>query len=138
MAHSITIKLQHPAREFTAGESIGFGIRGGVRYYDRKSQENKYTNYQAVVFAKEGNQADYYRAVLTAGAIVEVFGDNIKINTFEGKSGQLVTLELLNARLGFIEKSTNESAQNKTQQEPPSKYASENIPPMDFDDDIPF
>lgn len=54
MGHTITIKLQKPAREFATSDSIGFGIRGGVRYYDRKSQKNEFTNYQAVIFAKEG------------------------------------------------------------------------------------
>lgn len=103
MAHTITIKLQKPAREFAAGDSIGFGIRGGVRYYDRKSQRNEFTNYQAVIFAKEGKQAEFYREVLTEGAIVEVFGESIKVDAYDGQNGQSITLELNNARLGFIE-----------------------------------
>ncbi|EOL9899661.1 hypothetical protein ACR1M2_005697, partial [Escherichia coli] len=35
MAHSITVRLNKPAREFQTGENIGFNIRAGVQYYDR-------------------------------------------------------------------------------------------------------
>lgn len=135
MAHSITIKLQQPAREFAAGESVGFGIRGGVRYYDRKAQKNEFTNYQAVIFAKEGAQAEFYRSALTAGAIVEVSGDNIKVNTFDGQNGLQVTLDILNARLGFIASGSDESP---AQRKPATKPTTQSSPPMDFDDDITF
>ncbi|HHZ4854984.1 TPA: hypothetical protein ACWGW9_004428, partial [Yersinia enterocolitica] len=84
-------------------DSIGFGIRGGVRYYDRKSQKNEFTNYQAVIFAKEGKQAEFYREALMEGAIVELFGESIKVDVYDGQNGQSITLELNNARLGFIE-----------------------------------
>ncbi|AJJ17946.1 phage protein [Yersinia intermedia] len=156
MGHTITIKLQKPAREFAAGDSIGFGIRGGVRYYDRKSQKNEFTNYQAVIFAKEGKQAEFYREVLMEGAIVEVFGESIKVDVYDGQNGQSITLELNNARLGFIEAGNkqgkpqqqdsgkNSAPQNHQQwgqqhaqgQQQATHQSSE--PPMDFDDDIPF
>lgn len=156
MGHTITIKLQKPAREFAAGDSIGFGIRGGVRYYDRKSQKNEFTNYQAVIFAKEGKQAEFYREVLMEGAIVEVFGESIKVDVYDGQNGQSITLELNNARLGFIEAGNK---QGKTQQQESGKSSApqnqqqwgqqhaqgqqqathqSSEPPMDFDDDIPF
>ncbi len=155
MGHTITIKLQKPAREFAAGDSIGFGIRGGVRYYDRKSQKNEFTNYQAVIFAKEGKQAEFYREVLTEGAIVEVFGESIKVDVYDGQNGQSITLELNNARLGFIEagnkqgKQQQESGKSSTpqnQQQWGQQHAQgqqqamhqSSEPPMDFDDDIPF
>lgn len=38
MAHSITVRLNKPAREFQAGENIGFNIRAGVQYYDRQTK----------------------------------------------------------------------------------------------------
>ncbi len=52
MAHSITVRLNKPAREFQAGENIGFNIRAGVQYYDRQTKKKEWTNYSAVVFAK--------------------------------------------------------------------------------------
>lgn len=39
MAHSITVRLNKPAREFQAGENIGFNIRAGVQYYDRQTKK---------------------------------------------------------------------------------------------------
>lgn len=56
MAHSITVRLNKPAREFQAGENIGFNIRAGVQYYDRQTKKKEWTNYSAVVFAKPGAQ----------------------------------------------------------------------------------
>ncbi|EPD8597399.1 hypothetical protein [Yersinia enterocolitica] len=154
MGHTITIKLQKPAREFAAGDSIGFGIRGGVRYYDRKSQKNEFTNYQAVIFAKEGKQAEFYREVLMEGAIVEVFGESIKVDVYDGQNGQSITLELNNARLGFIEagnkqgkpqqQESGKSSTPQNQQQWGQQHAQGQMqsrpeePPMDFDDDIPF
>ncbi|MGT3216389.1 hypothetical protein [Yersinia enterocolitica] len=154
MGHTITIKLQKPAREFAAGDSIGFGIRGGVRYYDRKSQKNEFTNYQAVIFAKEGKQAEFYREVLMEGAIVEVFGESIKVDVYDGQNGQSITLELNNARLGFIEagnkqgkpqqQESGKSSAPQNQQQWGQQHAQGQMqsrpeePPMDFDDDIPF
>ncbi len=154
MGHTITIKLQKPAREFAAGDSIGFGIRGGVRYYDRKSQKNEFTNYQAVIFAKEGKQAEFYREVLIEGAIVEVFGESIKVDIYDGQNGQSITLELNNARLGFIEagnkqgkpqqQESGKSSTPQNQQQWGQQHAQGQMqsrpeePPMDFDDDIPF
>ena len=153
MGHTITIKLQKPAREFAAGDSIGFGIRGGVRYYDRKSQKNEFTNYQAVIFAKEGKQAEFYREVLMEGAIVEVFGESIKVDVYDGQNGQSITLELNNARLGFIEagnkqgkpqqQESGKSSAPQNQQQWGQQHAQgqqHNEPPMNFDDDqdIPF
>ncbi|MDR7875768.1 hypothetical protein [Yersinia mollaretii] len=154
MGHTITIKLQKPAREFAAGDSIGFGIRGWVRYYDRKSQKNEFTNYQAVIFAKEGKQAEFYREVLMEGAIVEVFGESIKVDVYDGQNGQSITLELNNARLGFIEagnkqgkpqqQESGKSSAPQNQQQWGQQHAQGQMqsrpeePPMDFDDDIPF
>ncbi|EKB5559247.1 hypothetical protein OO738_005146, partial [Escherichia coli] len=77
MAHSITVRLNKPAREFQTGENIGFNIRAGVQYYDRQTKKKEWTNYSAVVFAKPGAQADYYRSVLVEGGIVEITGENI-------------------------------------------------------------
>ncbi|EPB3316271.1 hypothetical protein ACRFS9_000733 [Escherichia coli] len=101
MAHSITVRLNKPAREFQAGENIGFNIRAGVQYYDRQTKKKEWTNYSAVVFAKPGAQADYYRSVLVEGGIVEITGENIRVDVYQGQNGQSITLELLNAKIGF-------------------------------------
>lgn len=102
MAHTITGKLNRAANQFAAGESTGFGLRLGVRYYDRETQQNEWTNYECVVFAKNPNQIAFYQTALVEGAIVEVSGRQQKIKTFDGQNGQSISIELLNAELGYI------------------------------------
>lgn len=125
MAHSITVKLNKPAREFQAGESIGFNVRAGVQYYDRHSKKKEWTNYSAAVFAKPGPQADYYRGVLVEGSIVELTGDSIKVDVYQGNNGQTITLELQNAKVGFASSAHQQSSQTTSGSE-------------QFDDSIPF
>lgn len=127
MAHSITVRLNKPAREFQAGENIGFNIRAGVQYYDRQTKKKEWTNYSAAVFAKPGPQADYYRSVLVEGGIVEIIGENIKVDVYQGKNGQSITLELLNAKIGFAASGNGPQQQSSNQQNTPV-----------YDDSIPF
>ena len=102
MSTTITIKLNAPASQFQAGESTGFGIRGGVRYYDRETKQNEWTNYEAVVFAKQAGQIQFYQQALVSGAVVEVMGKQEKIKVFDGQNGQKLSIELLDASLGMI------------------------------------
>jgi hypothetical protein len=125
MAHTITARLNKAAREFQAGENIGFNIRMGVQYYDRQKKQKEWTNYSAAIFAKPGPQADYYRSVFVEGGIVEITGENIKLDIYDGQNGQSITLELLNARVGFA-----------TSGHPTGSQQSNS--PQQFDDSIPF
>ena len=72
MSTTITGKLNKPASQFAAGESTGFGLRLGVKYYDRETKGDAWTNYEAVVFAKAPAQVQFYQQVLVEGAIVKV------------------------------------------------------------------
>ena len=92
MSVSITGKLNKPASEFAAGESVGFGIRLGQQYYDRETKQKEWTNYEAVVFAKAQAQIDFYRKALVEGAVVEVLGKRQKIRTFEGNNGTILSI----------------------------------------------
>ena len=102
MSTTITIKLNQAASQFAAGESTGFGIRGGVRYYDRETKTHEYTNYEAVIFAKAAGQIQFYQQSLVEGAVIEVVGKQEKIKTFDGQNGQKLSIELLDASLGMI------------------------------------
>lgn len=133
--HTITVRLNKAAREFQAGENIGFNIRAGVQYYDRQKKQKEWTNYSAVVFAKPGPQADYYRGVLADGSVVEISGDNIKVDVYDGQNGQSITLELLNAKLGFAQSG---QSQGKPQQQNSGQYSSQQNAPDDWDQSIPF
>lgn len=133
--HSITVRLNKAAREFQAGESIGFNIRAGVQYYDRQKKQKEWTNYSAAVFAKPGPLADYYRSVLVEGSVVEIYGDTIKVDVYDGNNGQSITLELQNARIGFAQSG---AAQGKPQQQNSGQHSSQQNSNQDFDDSIPF
>jgi hypothetical protein len=103
MAHTIVIKLNKAANEFQAGESIGFNVRGGVQYYDRKTKQKEWTNYSGVVFAKAAGQIDFYRSALIEGAKIELSGKSQKIDVYEGgQNGPSYTIEFQDAWLGDI------------------------------------
>lgn len=102
MATTVTFKLNKPAREFAAGESTAFNIQGGVRYYDRETKSERWTNYSAVVFAKAPAQIEFYQQSLIEGAIVEVSGDKLAIKQFQGNNGLSLSIELMDAKLGFV------------------------------------
>lgn len=117
MAHTITGKLNKAATQFQAGESTGFGLRLGVKYYDRETKKDEYTNYELVVFAKAPAQVQFYQNVLVEGAVVEVSGDKQKIRQFQGQNGLSLSIELLDAKLGFVH------APNQQQQQQPQRQA---------------
>ncbi len=102
MATTITIKLNKDASVFQAGESQGFGIRGGVQYYDRETKQKEWTNYEAAIFAKPGPQADFYAQTLLAGSVVEVTCKQLKIKSFDGTNSTMLSLEMIDASLGMI------------------------------------
>ena len=102
MSHTIVGKLNKAATQFQAGESIGFGVRLGVKYYDRDTKQNEYTNYEAVIFAKAAAQIQFYQSALIEGSVIELSGDQLKIKTFDGQNGQSISIELLNAKLGYV------------------------------------
>ena len=116
MSHTIVGKLNKAATQFQAGESVGFGVRVGVKYYDRDTKQNEFTNYEAVIFAKAPAQIQFYQSALVEGAIIEVSGDQQKIKTFDGQNGQSISIELLNAKLGYIHSPNQQAPQQQAQQ----------------------
>lgn len=152
MTHAIAFKLNKPAHQFAAGESTGFGIRGGVKFYNRKTKQDEWTNYELAVFAKSQAQIDYYASSLVEGAVVMASGETIGVNTFEGQNGQQITLALNNARLDYIAPPSVLRAPDAAQQaynrgstggyvEPVNNAKPKSQAPAgfdSFDDDIPF
>jgi single-strand DNA-binding protein len=166
MATTVTFKLNKDSTQFQAGESIGFGIRGGVKYYDRQTKQDAYTNFEAVIFAKQQRQIEFYQSALVAGSIVEVTGQKLAIKQFQGNNGLSLSIELLDASVGFIGTAGAPQAQGQQMQQQgyqqPQQHQQQNgyaqasggmqrpqqpkqqrqpvynEPPMDFSDDIPF
>ena len=102
MSTTITGKLNKAANQFQAGESTGFGIRLGVKYRDPKTKQDEWTNYQAVIFAKAPGQVKFYQDVLIEGSVVEVSCEQLKIDSFDGTNGPMLSVDMLNARLGYV------------------------------------
>ena len=116
MAISITGKLNKAANQFQAGESTGFGVRLGVRYYDRETQQNEYTNYEAVIFAKAPAQVQFYQQALVEGSVIELSGTTQKIKSFDGQNGQVLSIEIHDAKLGFVHTGNQPQQQQAPQQ----------------------
>lgn len=117
MATTVTFKLNKDATQFQAGESIGFGIRGGVKYYDRQTKQDAYTNFEAVIFAKQQRQVEFYQSALVAGSIVEVTGQKLAIKQFQGNNGLSLSIDLLDASIGFIGTAGAPQAQGQQMQQ---------------------
>ena len=115
MSTTITIKLNKDAHQFQAGDSTGFGIRGGVQYYDRETKGKEWTNYEAAIFAKAPGQVQFYMDSLRAGAVVEITAKTQKIRQFDGSNGPILSIELLEASVGYIHSLNQQPAQ----QQPP-------------------
>ena len=152
MSTTVTFKLNKPASQFQAGESTGFGIRGGVQYYDRETGQKEWTNYEAVVFAKAPAQIQFYQQALVEGSIVEVSGKQQKIRQFQGNNGLVLSIELIDAYLGHIGTAGNGQPAQQPQRAPAPQQAPQQPqgfgqptgqpapPPQGFDDtsNIPF
>ena len=131
MAHTIVGKLNKAATQFQAGESVGFGVRIGVKYYDRETKQDAWTNYEAVIFAKAAAQIQFYQSALIEGSVIELSGDQLKIKTFDGQNGQSISIELLNAKLGYVHTAQSvqqggyapQHQQPGFQQQPPQQQA---------------
>jgi len=136
MSTTITGKLQRAANEFKAGENIGFGFKLGVRYYDFQEKKNNYTNYDIVIFCKEGNQAQFYRDSLIEDSIVEVTAESERIKKDEYRGKEYISIALNNAKIGYINSPQGQQSQQapkqSTQQQKPSDFDNE------FDSDLPF
>lgn len=102
MATTVVGKLNKSASQFQAGDGLGFGLRLGVKFYDRETKSDQWTNFEAAVFAKAPAQVQFYQNALVEGAVVEVTGDKLKIRQFQGNNGLSLSIELLDAKLGFV------------------------------------
>lgn len=100
MAVTVTGKLNKAATQFQAGESTGFGVRIGVKYFDRETKTDQWTNYEAVIFAKAPAQVQFYQSVLVEGSVIEITGTKQKIRQFQGTNGLQLSIEILDAQLG--------------------------------------
>ena len=121
MSNTKTFKLKEAAREFQAGQSVGFGMSFGIKCQHPKTKEEVWTNYKVVLFSNSAGQIDFYRTALVAGAVVSVSAEKEIIDSYEGQNGVSHSIELLNARLESIhtlDQGQVPQQQNRPQQQP--------------------
>ncbi len=121
MSHTICGKLNKAATQFQAGDATGFGLRLGVKFYDRATKADAWTNFEAVVFAKSPIQIKFYQDSLVEGAIVEISGDKLAIKQFQGQNGLSLSIELLDAKLGFVHSPNQQPQQPQRQAQQPQQ-----------------
>ena len=122
MSTTITIKLNKDAHQFQAGESAGFGIRGGVQFYNRDTKAKEWTNYEAAVFVRNPAQVQFYQDNLREGSIVQITGQTERIKQFDGNNGPMFSIELIDASIGYIN-SPQYAQQASQQQQAPQRQA---------------
>jgi hypothetical protein len=148
MGVTVTGKLNKPAKQFQAGESLGFGVQVGVKFHDRESKADAWTNYSAVIFAKAPAQIKFYQEALVEGAIIELSGDKCKIRQFQGNNGLSLSIEILDAKLGAVyapQQSPMQRQQQGYQNQPnptygnaqPAPQRSANQPPAGYQGVMP-
>jgi len=115
MTTTITGKLNKAANQFQAGDSTGFGIRLGVKYRDPKTKQDDWCNYSAVIFAKSPGQVQFYQQALVEGSVIEVSCEQQSIESFQGTNGPMLSINMLNARLGYVH--TGQQAPQQRQQQ---------------------
>ena len=155
MSTTITGKLNKSANQFQAGDSTGFGIRLGVKYRDPKTKADEWCNYSAVIFAKSPGQIQFYQSALVEGSVIEVSAEQLSIESYEGASGTSLSINMLNARLGYVhtgqqpaQQVSNQHQQPQQQQQAqqapqrvvPNGYnqPGQQPPNLEYSDDIPF
>ena len=110
MSTTITGKLNNNANEFQAGESTGFGFRLGVQYYDRTSKQKEWTNYEGVLFSGNDNQISFLRDNLVEGSVITISAKTLQIKTFDGESGQKITIGMNDCNLDYVVSSGQQSS----------------------------
>lgn len=98
MSHSITGKLNNPARQHQGNNGMTFFISLGEKNYDFKTKGNVWTNYDVALFAKDA-QIQFYAENLVEGAIVSVSGTGLILDV---SNAQYPKLSLQDAKLGFV------------------------------------
>jgi len=94
----------------------------GEKNYDFKQKTNVWTNYDAALFAKDG-QVDFYRSALVEGAIVQVSGTGLILDV---SNAQYPKLSVQDAKLGFVHSPSGAQApqqQGGFQQQAPQQQA---------------
>ena len=133
MSTTITGKLNDAANQFQAGDSTGFGVRIGVKARNPKTKEDEWCNYSAAIFAKSPGQIQFYQDALVEGSVIELSCDNLLIESYDGANGTSLSVNMINARLGYVHTGGQSSA---PKQQPSQQSQPQQAPSKDYTKDI--
>lgn len=160
MSHTVTAKLNQPARQHQGSAGTTFFVSLGEKNYNHKTKTNEWTNYDAALFAKDA-QVQFYADALVENAIVSVSGTGIILDASNPEYKPKLVIQ--DAKLGFVH-SPQGTQQQPVQQggfqqqgQQPSQHLAQKRqqaqqqggfqqqpkvnpqePNIDFDDSIPF
>lgn len=116
-----------------------FAVDLSERYKDKDGQ-TQYTNYRAVLFAKE-SMMDWYNEAFQEGKVVSISAESLSVDVRDKDGKTYVTVNMNNPRLEFSQRGDSVSHQSKPQQQPQQQKQPQPQQPQQqqqFEDDIPF
>lgn len=119
MTHTVTGKLNKSARTHQSQSGTTFFVSLGEKNFNYKTKQNEWTNYDAAIFAKDG-QVDFYNSALIEGAVVSVSGTGL-IAVNEEQYG--IKLSIQDAKLVYVNTPQGQSQQQAAPRQQAPQYA---------------
>lgn len=117
-----------------------FAVDLSERYKDKDGQ-NQYTNYRAVLFAKE-SMLDWFNEAFQEGKVVSVSAETLSVDVRDKDGKTYVTINMNNPRLEFSQRGDGGVKQQQPRQQQQSQQAQQQQQQpqqqQQFNDDIPF
>lgn len=114
-----------------------FAVDLSERYKDKDGQ-SQYTNYRAVLFAKE-SMLDWYNEAFQDGKVVSVSAETLSVDVRDKDGKTYVTINMNNPRLEFSQRGDSQPQQNQRQQQQHQQQQRQQPQQQQqFIDDIPF
>ena len=119
MPHTITAKLNKPARKHQGQNGTTFFVSLGEKNYNYTTKSAEWTNYDAALFAKDA-QIAFYESVLIENAVIEVNAGGIIIDASNPEYKPKLVLQ--DAKLGFTHNPQGQAPQQQqVQQQAPQQ-----------------
>ena len=112
MSHTVTAKLNSAARQHQNQAGTTFFVSLGENNYDHKTKQNVWTNYDAALFAKDG-QVEFYTNSLVENAIISVSGTGIILDASNPEYKPKLVIQ--DAKLGFFHSPNSQPNQPQPQ-----------------------
>lgn len=118
-----------------------FAVDLSERYKDKDGQ-TQYTNYRAVLFAKE-SMLDWYNEAFQEGKVVSLSSESLSVDVRDKDGKTYVTVNMNNPRLEFSQRGDSEPQQQQRQQQQQAQQQQQQQQQSpqqqnQFNDDIPF